>query len=221
MVTEPGVYNWSPAGLVRGGAAVLAATAAVTFAAPASAQGADDSAIGVKAQAGGRWDRVRMCIATPPGTEGGPAFDIVVFAEKGIGHGASFIVDLPVMRPVLFGVAFDMLQLEPVMGLNFRDEIGEDLDLIAGPRLGATLHYGPDYRSGDSGDERLPSFFAMGPRFGAYLGLDFVRPAEVFNFQLGLHPYLSPMWAIDDPDDHRGTVVGAMAEGAFRFSVFE
>jgi hypothetical protein len=61
----------------------------------------------------------------------------------------------------------------------------------------------------------------MGPRFGGYVGLDFVRPGEGFNFQLGLHPYVSPMWSIDDPADHRGTVAGAMAEGVFRFALLE
>jgi hypothetical protein len=62
------------------------------------------------------------------------------------------------------------------------------VDLVAGPTLGVSLHYGPDYESASSGDKRGPSFFAIGPTIGGYLGLDFKRPEKTFNFELGLTP---------------------------------
>ena len=194
-------------------ACLIAAGVVAIPASEAWAQTSDALILGVKLQAGGRWDRVRMCVATPPGAEGGPAFDISFFIEKGIAEETTFIVDVPVMRPILFGAAFDMLQLEPAVGFNFRGRLSDDIDWVGGPRLGVTLHYGPDYRSGLSGEDRLPSFFALGPRFGGYLGLDFLRPDEVFNFQLGLHPYLSPLIAVDDPELDSVTVV----DGALQF----
>ena len=60
---------------------------------------------------------------------------------------------------------------------------------------------------------------AMGPMVGAYLGLDFKQPGESFNFGLGLHPYVTPLFSIDDPDNHQGIVIGALFDAVFRFSV--
>jgi hypothetical protein len=188
---------------------------------PAAAQSSDALVFGFKVQAGGRWDNVRMCVATPAGAKGGPAFDVSLFAEIGMLQNTSLVVDLPVMRPALFALAFDMLQFEPTVSLHFRQPTSGAVDFIVGPSLGATLHYGPDYQSGSEGAERGPSFFALGPRFGGYFGLDFKRPGELFNFQLGAHPYFSPLIAVGDPADHCGAVLGGMLEGTFRFSTHD
>ena len=75
---------------------------------------------GVKASAGGRYDDVRMCIATDPGVKGGAAAEIALLAEVGLVEGVSATIHLPFMRPLLFGFAFEMLQFEPDVFLNFR-----------------------------------------------------------------------------------------------------
>ncbi|MCK9461210.1 MAG: hypothetical protein M0R80_16405 [Proteobacteria bacterium] len=199
-------------GLILGsGGAVLAA--------PGDGVQADRSVIlGVAIRAGGRFDNVRMCVASPAGVKGGPAADISLFADIGVSDNASVRVNIPFMRPILFAAAFRMLQFEPEIGLIFRRRTEAGVDLVAGPTIGLSLHYGPDYLSEASGAGRRPSFFAMGPQVGGYMGLDFKRPDERFNFQLGLSPYVAPLFGVDDPDEHRGVVVGGLLDGWFRFS---
>jgi len=143
---------------------------------------------------------------------------ILGFADVAVSDKASLRVNIPLMRPILFAAAFTMLQLEPEIGLIFRKRNEGGVDLVGGPTLGLSFHYGPDYRSESSGAGRSPSFFAMGPQVGGYLGLDFKRPGERFNFQLGLSPYVAPLFGVDDPGEHRGVVVGGMLDAWFRFS---
>ena len=173
---------------------------------------------GFAIRAGGRFDNVRKCVASPTGTNGGPAADISFFAEFAVSDTASVHVNLPVMRPILFAAAFHMLQFEPEVGLLFRKVTDGKVDLVAGPTLGVSLHYGPDPQSERSGSGRTRSFFAMGPQIGGYLGLDFKRPDERFNFQLGLSPYLAPLFGVNDPEEHRGVVAGGLLDALFRFS---
>jgi len=127
--------------------------------------------VGVKIRAGGRFDNVRRCVATSKDTPGGPAADISAFVEFPVGDGKALQVDLPIMRPILFAVAFDMLQFEPSATLKFRDADGGNVDWVLGPTLGVSLHYGPDYHSDLDGRH----FFAIGPIIGGYFGLDFPR----------------------------------------------
>ena len=172
---------------------------------------------GLKIKAGGRYDNVRACVATPAGVKGGPAADITFYTEIELTDRMSIGIDLPVFRPILFGAAFRMLQLEPEVGLLFKVAEGESTDFVVGPTVGASFHYGPDYTSG-MGSDKGPSFFAMGPRIGAFLGVDFRRPEKVFDFQLGLNPYVTPLFGISDPENHKGIVVGGSVDGAFKFS---
>ncbi|MBN2340837.1 MAG: hypothetical protein JXX29_12645 [Deltaproteobacteria bacterium] len=174
--------------------------------------------LGFKVSAGGRYDDVRMCVATPAGTKGGPALDISFFTEIGLKEDVSLLVNIPVMRPLLFAGAFKMLQFEPEVSLLFRHVNDGKVDVVAGPTLGMVFHYGPDYESDRTGDARGPSFFAMGPKIGAYVGLDFKKPNDKFNFGLGLSPYAAPLFGINDENDHRGVVVGGSLDGLFRFS---
>jgi len=194
-------------------------TAMMAAASPAGAE-QDPKAIilGIKVTAGGRYDDVRMCVASPAGAKGGPALDVSFFMEFGIKQDVSVQVNVPVMRPVLFAAAFRMLQFEPEVTLAFRQDTGSKVDVIVGPVLGLTFHYGPDYRSERSGPGRGPSFFAMGPRIGGYIGLDFERPDEMFNFRLGLTPFASPLFSAGGGEDHRGVVLGGMLDGQFRFA---
>ncbi len=179
---------------------------------------ADQVIFGIKVQAGARYDDVRMCVASPPGAKGGMALEISFFTEIGVTEQISVLVNVPLMRPILFAAAFKMLQFEPEVALLFRHPQEGDVDIIVGPSLGIVLHYGPDYESGPSGEERGPSFWALGPRIGGYFGLDFKRPGKTFNFQLGVSPYVTPLFSVDDPDNHDGFVAGGTLDGSFRFA---
>jgi hypothetical protein len=191
---------------------------------PAHAAGGDGEGIaqatifGFAIRAGGRFDNVRKCVASPTGTKGGIAADISFFADIPVSDTASVHINVPVMRPILFAAAFKMLQFEPEVGLLFHKVTDGKVDLVAGPTIGVSLHYGPDYTSERSGSGRKPSFFAMGPQIGGYFGLDFKRPDERFNFQLGLSPYVAPLFGVNDPENHKGVVVGGLLDGLFRFS---
>lgn len=143
--------------------------------------------------------------------------DISFFAQVDVGDEAHMVFNVPVVRPLLFWLGFDMLQFEPTVRLTFDASLGEDTDLILGPVLGLSMHYGPDYHSDSEGETRGPSFWALGPTVGGYFGVDFAQPGELFNFQLGITPYLSPLFSVNDDEDHQGIVVGGMLEGHFRF----
>jgi hypothetical protein len=173
--------------------------------------------IGPKIRMGGRFDNVRMCVASPAGSKGGPAADISLSAEIALKETISLDMDLPVFRPIMFGLAFDMLQFEPSVTLKFRKKGSGRTDLVGGPTLGISLHYGPDYKSESSGDKRTASFFAMGPIIGGYIGIDFKRPSRKFNLQLGVTPYVEPLFGVNDAQDHRGVVVGGLLDLQFRF----
>jgi hypothetical protein len=196
-------------------ALILALFAGQVFAATAVT---DPMRFGFKIRMGGRYDNVRKCVASKTGTKGGIAADISAFADFPVATGTAVHVDLPVMRPILFAAAFHMLQFEPTASLQFSDRSSNKTGWVAGPTLGVSLHYGPDYNSETSGPGRTPSFFAMGPIVGAYAGLDFRRPGETFNFQLGLSPYVTPLFGIRDPQNHRGVVIGGLLDGIFRFN---
>lgn len=177
----------------------------------------DELVLGVKVRFGGRYDDVRMCVASDPGTKGGIAADISFFMDFGVNESWVIHVDLPVFRPIMFAASFNMLQFEPSVTANYRIRTGSPVDVIVGPTLGLSLHYGPDYRSTSSGPGRGPSFFAMGPSIGGYFGVDFTRPGDAFNFQLGLSPYVAPLFGLGDPDDHRGVVIGGLVDALFRW----
>lgn len=179
---------------------------------------ADDPFFGFKLRFGGRYDNVRMCVATPPGVKGGIAADISLFADIHLEHGATVHLDLPVMRPILFGFAFKMLQFEPTVALRFSDKSSDRARWDAGPVLGVSLHYGPDYNSESSGDNRTADFFALGPTVGAYVGLNFHRPGEKFDFRLGVSPYVTSLFGLRDPDNHKGIVIGGLVDASFRFN---
>ena len=179
---------------------------------------ADPPEFGIKVRIGGRYDNVRMCVASEAGTKGGPAADISFFTEFGITDNMALQVDIPIFRPILFGVAFNMLQFEPSATLKFRKTLSANIDYITGPTLGISFHYGPDYISENSGINRTNSFFAIGPIVGGYFGVKFKRLEKAFNFELGISPYLIPLISINDPFDHSGIVVGGLLDASFSFN---
>jgi hypothetical protein len=204
-------------------AVVFFATASATFVGTASAADPEPRLrknppvlLGVRAAGGGRYDNIRMCVASSQGTPGGPAADIafiVAVPLDAAGRGELTIV-VPVARPVLFGTAFKMLQLEPELFFTYRALERGELAFVFGSTLGLSLHYGPDYLSPRAMDERTASFFALGPMFGGYAGLDWGK-----RWRFGLHPYVIPMVGISDDRNHTGIVVGGMAEASYRFPI--
>ena len=157
---------------------------------------------------GGRYDDVRMCVATPPGVKGGIAADVSATADYPVGRNAFIHADLPVMRPILFGAAFRMLQFEPTAGIRWSGNGWE-----TGPVAGVSLHYGPDYTSARTGSGRKESFFAAGPIFGAYGGVILQR----HGIRIGLSPYVTPLFSVKDPQHHQGIVIGGLADVTFQF----
>ncbi|MBU1220062.1 hypothetical protein KKF34_14010 [Myxococcota bacterium] len=164
--------------------------------------------IGTKARIGGRYDNIRMCVATDPGVNGGPAMDISIYAGKELSSKTVLEFDLPAMRPILFGAAFKMLQFEPSVTLKISVLSTNNLKLQAGPMAGISMHYGPDVDSDSSGTNRTRSFFAMGPILGGYGGITILRPHGKFDIQVGITVYTIPLWSINDPENHNGFVLG-------------
>lgn len=149
---------------------------------------------------------------------GGIAADISATADIPTSNGSIVQIDLPVMRPILFAAAFHMLQFEPTVTLKFYDKSSDAARWLVGPMLGVSLHYGPDYKSEASGVGRTPSFFAMGPIIGGYAGLNFKRSnGDQSRFQLGLSPYIIPLFGIKDLQNRRGIVAGGLLDGSFGF----
>jgi len=168
---------------------------------------------GISVMLGGRYDNMRMCVATPAGIKGGPIADILLDTRFFVNDNLSIAVNLPVMRPILFAAAFKMLQFEPEVTFEFKKNITEDIDIVYGPGLGLSFHYGPDYRS-DSKD-RSKSFFAMGPFISGLFGFQFAGNSGN-NKLIGIRAFYVPLFS-GDSDLSPGTVLGGALEGHFEF----
>jgi len=169
--------------------------------------------IGAKVRIGGRFDNVRKCVASKLGTKGGIAADISLCADVPLNNSALFHIDLPVMRPILFGIAFKMLQFEPTVSLRFVNTLSDQKQTLQlGPSLGVSLHYGPDYKSETKGDGRTGDFFAMGPIIGGYAGITFNNSEGRQRQAFGLSPYITPLYSINDSQNHRGVVIGGLLD---------
>ncbi|MCP4179859.1 MAG: hypothetical protein GY756_19025 [bacterium] len=78
------------------------------------------------------------------------------------------------------------------------------------------MHYGPDYNSENKSPDRGNSFFAVGPTFGGYIGAEYKRTNKK-SFEIGINPYITPLFSINDPDNHYGVVIGGLFDFSFRF----
>ena len=125
--------------------------------------------IGVKFMAGGRYDDLRMCVGSDAGVKGGPVADIMLLIKKEWQNDKNLALEVPVMRPLLFGATFDMLQFEPQLSLEFTGKMNNNRSYIFAPGLGISLHYGPDYKS--DLDNRGDEFFAAGPMVSGLIGI--------------------------------------------------
>jgi hypothetical protein len=157
---------------------------------------------GILFMAGGRYDNYRMCVASPAGVKGGSMADIMFITKHRLNDNHSITLNLPVMRPVLFGLAFKMLQFEPELTFEFNKLMSEKINLVNGPGIGISLHYGPDYKS--DLNNLSESFFAMGPLFSWQTGIEFKRESVVKGVA-GLKAFYVPLFAKDRPP---GMVLG-------------
>jgi hypothetical protein len=166
---------------------------------------------GVLFMSGGRYDNLRRCAATSAGTKGGPMADIMLVTKKTISEKYVLTFNLPVMRPILFGLAFKMLQFEPEFVLEMNTHLSDRVSLVAGPGLGVSFHYGPDYKSELRDLDK--SFFAIGPFFSWQTGFAFKREG-VAKSTAGLKAFYVPLFAKDRPV---GTVLGGALFYKFMF----
>mgnify|MGYP006309171021 CR=1 FL=1 len=70
----------------------------------------DKFAFGLTFIAGGRYDDLRMCVASPAGIKGGPIMDIFCNFTFLVKEDFNIAFKLSIMRPILFAAAFKMLQ---------------------------------------------------------------------------------------------------------------
>ena len=172
-----------------------------------------DVTFGIHFMVGGRYDNMRMCVGSPAGVKGGPIADIMFDTKFRVNDNLSVAFNLPVMRPILFAAAFKMLQFEPQFSFEFRKNIKDDKDLIIGPGLGVSFHYGPDYKS--EKENKGDSFFAAGPFISGLFGYQFSGSsgrAKLF----GLRAFYVPLFS-GESDLSPGTVFGGALEGHFSF----
>lgn len=168
--------------------------------------------LGFSVAAGGRYDQVRMCVASPPGAYGGPAFEFAGFVfeyrfNEIFGLGGY----IPIGRPILFGAAFQMLQFIPEFIVTFHIPIKKRIEIIIHGALGASFHYGPYITSGLVYKE--PSFFAGGPRISLLVGPQFTVK-EKYIFIVGLKPYFEYLFS----ENIQGIIVGGEIDFQFRYS---
>lgn len=166
---------------------------------------------GVLFMAGGRYDNLRRCAATSAGTKGGPMADIMLVTRKTISDKYALTFNLPIMRPILFGLAFKMLQFEPEFTLEIKNYLNDRVDLITGPGAGISFHYGPDYKSEL---KSIPdSFFAIGPIFSWQIAIAFKKEGNPKS-TTGLKAFYTPLFA---KDRSVGTVLGGALFYKFMF----
>jgi hypothetical protein len=184
---------------------------------PTQASGQSGMTLSTRARMGARYDDVRMCVATPAGVNGGPAGDVSFLFSWSAGGDRRLELDLPVMRPILFGAAFRMLQFEPSVALTFVLDRTASRELRAGPVAGLSFHHGPDEDSEPSGEGRTDAFFSMGPFAGATGSIAFLRPHGSFDVLVGLTLYATRLFAFDDDPNHQGFVFGGSIDVGLRF----
>jgi hypothetical protein len=168
--------------------------------------------LGASLAAGGRYDPVRMCVITPAGVPGGPAFEILAFACEYrfnwfIGIGGY----LPIGRPIIFGTAFRMLQFIPEGVVSFHFPINNFFEILINGGFGGSFHYGPSFRSDFI--YRGPSFFAAGPRFSCLVAAHFTVKNN-FIFIIGLKPYFEYLIS----NVIHGPIVGGEIDFQFRYA---
>lgn len=159
---------------------------------------------------GGRYDNVRMCAGSPAGIKGGPIGDIMFSMKYNINEKNKMVINIPVMRPILFAAAHEMLQFEPEAIYEMHKVIDNKKDFIHGPGVGISANYGPDYKS--STENPTESFFAVGPIVNYQVGLVFKAKKD---HTIALKSFYTPLFSFDGHDN--GHVVGGVIQYSVHF----
>lgn len=159
---------------------------------------------GIRIIAGGRYDDMRMCVGSDAGVKGGPIADIMYIRRFEFKSEKNLVLEIPVMRPILFGTAFKMLQFEPAVSVPFIRPINSRKSLVIAPSIGLSFHYGPDYKA--DLDNRKRDFFALGPYMGAVFGVKVSQNSGKPNVY-GLRLFYTPLFS-SESNLSPGTVLG-------------
>lgn len=161
--------------------------------------------------AGGRYDNVRMCVGSPRGVKGGPIMDVYADIRFPLSENGTLALNIPIMRPILFAAAFEMLQIEPQLTYEYRFPVESGKPgLVLGGGFGLVFHYGPDYNSDP--DNRGESFFAMGPLISASAGI--LLEGKSGTWIPGVKAFYAPLFS---PDYDRGHTFGGGVELHYEF----
>ncbi|MDC7125541.1 MAG: hypothetical protein PQJ46_08230 [Spirochaetales bacterium] len=183
----------------------------MSFSVSAIEQG--DFSIGVSFAAGGRYDNVRMCVASPAGFPGGFAMEPAgLVLEYGVTDNFGIGAYIPLGRPLIFALNTQMLQFLPELVFSIHVPITDTLDFVLHPALGASLHYGPDYLS--DADNRGEDFFAAGPRVSLLGGVE-IKHSSGQEFVFGLKPYFEYLFS----DYRSGYVIGGEFDFQYRYNI--
>lgn len=184
----------------------VVALMAITAALPA--QETRGVSFGIHLLAGGRYDNVRMCVGSPPGVPGGPIGELYFDVKIPVSERGAVAFNIPFFRPIMFGAAFKMLQLEPLV--TYEHILGGETGTrpVVGGGAGIVFHYGPDYRS--LPDDRGESFFSIGPILHGFAGLTIGES----NFTSGIRGFFAPLFTRDRPT---GIVAGGGVEVHYGF----
>jgi hypothetical protein len=172
----------------------------------------NETKLGIKVMAGGRYDDMRMCVGSDAGVKGGPIADVMLLIKRNIKPNVDLAFELPVMRPLLFGLAFEMLQFEPQISMEFNKQISNNSALILAPGVGISLHYGPDYKS--DLDNRGKDFFAAGPIVSGLIGYSFDGKNDKSK-TFGIRMFYTPLFS-GESSSSPGQVFGAVIEAQFQ-----
>ena len=181
------------------------------FAGNLLADNQNNTTLGIKVMAGGRYDDMRMCVGSDAGVKGGPIADVMLLFKKNIKPNVDLAFELPVMRPILFGAAFKLLQFEPQVSMEFNKPISNKSSLILAPGVGISFHYGPDYRS--DLDNRGEDFFAVGPIVSGLIGYSFHSKTAKKKIA-GIRFFYIPLFS-SESSLSPGQVFGAVLETHF------
>ncbi len=154
---------------------------------------------------GARYDNLRMCVATPADVKGGPMAD-AAFMVKISGDKLDGGFKIPLFRPIMFGLAFQMVQFEPEAFLRF--PLGTDSSWTIMPGTGVSVHFGPDYHSDTK--NRGESFWAAGP----IASVSILKKVGKRENEIGLRPFVTSLFG---ENDRKGIVAGCSFEYLIQF----
>jgi hypothetical protein len=159
-----------------------------------------NKSFGLMVMGGGRYDDLRMCVGSPAGIKGGPIADMMFVVQFKKDEKSLLSMNVPIFRPILFGTAFKMLQFEPEVIWEKNVVLKNGKNLIYGPGIGLSFHYGPDYES--DLDDRGEDFYAFGPIINYSIGIALDNNQRK---KIALKTFYIPLFG---ENENNGTVIG-------------